>query len=141
MGGSKSPSDDEYPAMFFQKNWNLVSHGMYNVVCKAFEGSFSIDEINKTLILLIPKVDNPELTTQFCRISLCNVVYKCIFKIIVNRLKEFLPSWVSPFQASFVPGRSIQDNIIIAQEMLHSMRRMKCKKSFMAIKIDLEKDC
>lgn len=80
---------------------------MFDVVCKAFEGNFFIDDINKTLIVLIPKVDKPEFITQFRHISLCNVIYKCISNIIMTCLKGFLPSWVSPLQASFVPDRSI----------------------------------
>lgn len=41
-------------------------------------------------------------------------------------------------QASFIAGRSINENIILAQEVIHSMRSQKNKK-WMAIKIDLEK--
>lgn len=44
-----------------------------------------------------------------------------------------------PNQASFVPGRQIRENIIVAQELFFSMHRMKDKRGFMAIKIDLVK--
>lgn len=139
MGGSKAPSDDGFPAIFFQKSWETVKDSMFQVVDKISRGEFHIDDVDHTLIVLIPKVDKPKLISQFRPISLCNVIYKCVSKIIVNRLKEFLPSWISPLQASFVLGRSIHDNIIVAQEMLHSMRRINGKKSYMAIKIGLEK--
>lgn len=46
---------------------------------------------------------------------------------------------ISPNQSSFVPGRRTLDNIIVAQEVIHSMRNMSGKKGFMALKIDLEK--
>lgn len=46
---------------------------------------------------------------------------------------------ISPTQCSFVPGRHSSDNIIIAQEVIHSMRIKKGNKGIMAIKIDLEK--
>ena len=42
-------------------------------------------------------------------------------------------------QSSFVPGRHITDNIIITQEVVHSMRTMKGRDGFMAVKVDLEK--
>lgn len=38
-----------------------------------------------------------------------------------------------------MPGRHSGDNIIITQEVVHSMRRKKGKKGWMVIKIDLEK--
>ena len=46
---------------------------------------------------------------------------------------------VSLYQVSFVSGRNIQENIIIVNDMIHSMRRKCGKKGYMAIKVDLEK--
>lgn len=63
--------------------------------------------------------------------------------MIVNRTKPLLDHIISPYQSSFIPGRNIHHNIIVAQEMVHAMSKMKGKISFMSIKIDLEKayDC
>ena len=95
--------------------------------------------LNDTFITLIPKVPNPETVTQFRPIGLCNVTYKLITKCLVNRLKKVLPDLISPIQSSFVPGRQITDNVIVMQEVLHSMRRKTGGKGWMAIKLDLEK--
>lgn len=77
--------------------------------------------------------------SQLRPISFCNVSYKVLTKIVVNRLKPFISKIISPFQTDFVPTRSIHDNIIVAQEMVHSMTKMKGKKGFFAIKVDLAK--
>ena len=77
--------------------------------------------------------------SQLRPIGLCNVAYKAITKAIVNRLKPILAKLIAPTQSSFVPGRQISDNIIIVQEMLHSMRQKKGSTGHIAIKIDLEK--
>jgi len=45
------------------------------------------DGWNDTTIILIPKIDNPEMVAQFRPISLCNVVYKVISKMLSSRLK------------------------------------------------------
>ena len=50
-----------------------------------------------------------------------------------------MPNLIGPQQTNFVPGRHIIDNIVIAQEVIHSMRKKTGKKGFMAIKVDLEK--
>lgn len=52
---------------------------------------------------------------DFGPISLC--MYKCISKIIVFRLKKVLPSIVDIAQSAFIPGSSISDNILLAQEL------------------------
>ena len=59
--------------------------------------------------------------------------------MISNRLKGIMPLLISPAQASFIKGRSIVDNIIIAQEVIHSMKHKKGKQGWLAIKVDLEK--
>lgn len=61
------------------------------------------------------------------------MLYKRITKIIVDRIKPFLEKSISPTQSSFVPNGSIHGNIVIAQEMLHSMRKSRGKLGFMAI--------
>lgn len=50
-----------------------------------------------------------------------------------------LPHLVSPQQTSFVPGRHITENTVIAQEVIYSMRRKTGKRGQMIIKVVLEK--
>lgn len=57
----------------------------------------------------------------------------------MERLKECIPSIVSPHQSEFVLGRSIHENIIMAQEIVHNMKKTKNKKGCFSIKVDLSK--
>lgn len=77
----------------------------------------------RTLLLLIPKVSVPEFFTQLRPISLCIVPYKILSKVIVNRLKPMMPLLVAENQTNFVTGRHIMDNVVVAQEVIHSMQR------------------
>ena len=104
-----------------------------------WSSSVSIGSINHTDICLIPKIDKPEFATQFWPISLCNVSYKILIKAFVNRLKPLMPRIVSSYQTGFIPSRSIHENIIVAQEILHSMRLLKRKPWFFVLKVELVK--
>ncbi|XP_026384774.1 uncharacterized protein LOC113280350 [Papaver somniferum] len=71
--------------------------------------------------------------------GLCNVSYKIISKILANRIKPYLKKLISPYQAAFVPGREIHDNIIISHEMIHSMKHKEGYSGTMALKLNLSK--
>lgn len=74
----------------------------------------------------------------FRTIALRNIVAKLITKK-ANRLKPLIEKLAGPDQTSFIPNRQAADNMILVQELIHSMRRKMGGKGAMAIKIDLEK--
>ena len=106
---------------------------------KAFLTRKVPEYLNKTHIVLIPKIQGPESIGNYRPISLCNSVYKMISKIIVAHLRPYLDSLISTYQGAFVPGRRGADNAIIVQELVHTIGRMKGSRGAMAIKVDLEK--
>ena len=77
---------------------------------------------------------------KFRPISLCNVIYKLISKVLANRLKSLLPSIVSENQSAFQARRVITDNILMAFETLHYMKtQQNGSTGFMALKLDISK--
>ncbi|KAL8093368.1 hypothetical protein AgCh_035297 [Apium graveolens] len=79
-----------------------------------------LKEVNATLI---PKTDHPTVVGESRPIALCNVLYKCIAKIIANRIKGCLGDLVDNTQNAFVPGRRINDNILLTQEIMKNYHR------------------
>ena len=58
-------------------------------------------DLNHTFVALIPKVKSPEFIYEFRPISLCNVIYKLMSKVLANHLKKVLPYLVSENQTAF----------------------------------------
>lgn len=84
------------------------------MVRNAFENGVLEEYFNKTLLVLISKVVVPENVLHFKPISLCMVPYKVLSKVIVNWLKPFMSILVAENQTSFVGGRHIMVNVVIA---------------------------
>ena len=90
---------------------------------------------NSTFLALIPKEKEAKSFDRFRPISLCNIGYKIITKIMASRLKHILPNIILENQGGFVKGRKIWDNIILVQEVIHSS--LKDGDKGMVVKLDL----
>ena len=73
---------------------------------------------------------NSKKAKDYRPISLCNVCYKTITKILVKRLKLILAKIISPEQRSFIKGSIISDDVLAAQEI---------KGDVMVIKLDMKR--
>jgi len=140
IGDLKAPGPDGMPALFYKSFWDTVGDQVSKEVLTVLNGGDMPENWNDTVIALIPRVTNPEKVTDLRPISLCNVVYKLISKVLANRLKLVLPDIISPTQSAFVPGRLISDNILIAYELTHYMlNKRKGSAGYAAIKLDMSK--
>lgn len=74
MAPLKAPSPNEMPSLFYQHFWPLVDKDVTSFVLMWLNSGILSSPINHTFITLVPKVDNPELVTEFRPISLSNVL-------------------------------------------------------------------
>lgn len=140
IGDLKAPGPDGMPSIFYKNCWDLVGNKVTAEVLNVLAGGDIPDGWNDTVIALIPKVQNPEQVKDLRPISLCNVLYKVVAKVLANRLKTILPEIISPSQSAFVPGRLISDNTLVAYEVLHYMRnKRKGNSGYAAVKLDMSK--
>nr|KAJ0212804.1 hypothetical protein LSAT_V11C400156830 [Lactuca sativa] len=134
----KAPGPDGYSSKFFKAAWVIVGEDFCKAVKEFFCKKKILKEINATAIALVPKVQTPGRVGDYRPIACCNVVYKCISKIIVKRIRDYLKFLVSDNQSAFIPGRSILDNVLLSQELVKGYHidrgYARC-----ALKVDIQK--
>eukprot|EP00253_Pinus_taeda_P022784 PITA_22784 len=135
MQQDKAPGPDGFTVACFRQHWETIRKDFVRMVKNAFRKHKLGDNTKSSHIALIPKEANPKSFDRFRPISLCNVSYKIITKIIANRLKKLLPIIISENQGGFVPKRQIIDNVILIQEAIHSS--LNKGERGMIIKLDM----
>ncbi|KAG1346247.1 putative mitochondrial protein [Cocos nucifera] len=139
MQSDRAPGPLGFQPLFFKYFWSTIR----NEVLAAIQEVFSLEKMPRqwktTYIVLILKKENPRDVLDYRPISLCNILYKLMAKLLVNHLKPLIPSLVSAEQDAFVLARNISKNIMVAHEIFHSMSRASPRKSLMIIRADMEK--
>ena len=107
MNPNKALGLDGMIAYFSQRYWHILGKDIIKVIVDSLNNNSQLSKINHTNVVLIPKVKSPCSHKDFRLISLCNVIYKIISKILANRLKEVLNDIIGQHQSVFVLGRMI----------------------------------
>ncbi|KAL0305174.1 UNVERIFIED_CONTAM: putative ribonuclease H protein [Sesamum calycinum] len=105
----KAPGPDGYSSGFYKAAWPVIGEEVVKAILEFFTTGRLLKQVNTTMLALIPK-----------------------------RLRLVLDEMISPSQNAFVPGRSIGDNILLAQEMFTGYNRQGLPKRC-ALKVDLRK--
>jgi hypothetical protein len=102
-----------------------VGQEVVEAITGFFNSSSLLREVNATIISLVPKKVNPSAMGDFKPIACCNVIYKCITRILSNRMLPFLSDLVSKNQFAFISARSISENVLLAQELVGGYHKEK----------------
>ncbi|CAN1241083.1 Transposon TX1 uncharacterized 149 kDa protein [Linum perenne] len=138
LGADKSPGPDGFTVQFYKTSWETIGQEIILAVQSFFDKGELPHQVNATTLTLIPKVLNADEFKNFRPISCCNVLYKCITKVIATRIGRILPWIISPSQSAFIKGRLISDNILLAHELVNSYHKKQVSPRCV-VKIDLTK--
>lgn len=93
---------DGFHPLFYKKFWNKVGMEVLEAVLTALNVGTILANLNHTFLNLISKVQSPRQVIDFRPISLSNVLYKLIAKVLANCLKPLLPNLISETQSEFM---------------------------------------
>ncbi|XP_039068433.1 uncharacterized protein LOC120214662 [Hibiscus syriacus] len=138
QGNDKSPGPDGFSPFFFKKTWTIIESDIIVAISQFFKDLYLLPAFNATVIALIPKIPKPSKIKDFRPISCCSIFYKAISKILVKRLTCIMPELVTLNQTTFVKGRNITENTLLAQELVRGYNRNNISPRC-SLKIDLHK--
>lgn len=116
MRGKKFPGPNGLQAFFLQKYWNARGPKVMNMILGILNNGDNISAINDTRILLVHNIKHPSHIKDLRPINLCNVIYKLVSKVIVNRLRASMPYVVRDRHITFVENGLRTNNVIVAFE-------------------------
>lgn len=99
LNPAKSPGLDVMSTAFFQNFRNIVGPNVCNVIQNVFSFGRLPMALNRTFVILIPKVKQIYKFNHICPISLCNTIYKVISKLLASIIKLLLSRISSPNQS------------------------------------------
>lgn len=118
LSSDKSPSPDGLPVEFYKSNMSWIEKELCQVYSEAITQGTLGQEINVGLIKLIPKEGDKTLVKNWRPITLLNVSYKIMVKVLAKRLENVLPKVINPTQTGFVKGRYILENLLTSWEVM-----------------------
>ena len=119
MGIGKSPRSDGLTSEFYKRFWDEAGEDVVKSINNAFDkGELSICQ-KRGIITLLPKKDKPTNVLNNLRpVTLLNVGYKFVTKVIANRLAKVLPDIISPNQTGYVKNRYIGENVRLISDVI-----------------------
>ncbi len=114
----KSLGHDEISMEFYHEYANEVAPTLLRAFTAMLNVETTSASINKGLITLIPKTGDRARLSNWRPIILLGSTYKILTKTLAGRIQSALIHIIRPNQMGFVEGRSILDNIFMAQEAL-----------------------
>jgi hypothetical protein len=137
----KSPGPDGWTVELYLHFFELMGPDLLEAIEDSRNRGLVNKHLNNTFIVLIPKQNLPRHFSDYRPISLCNLSYKIITKIIANRIRPLLSRTLAEEQLGFLKGRQILDAIGTAQECLHSIKTKNLPA--ILLKLDLKQafDC
>ncbi|KAL0445894.1 UNVERIFIED_CONTAM: hypothetical protein Slati_1717300 [Sesamum latifolium] len=129
---------DGFGAFFYHTCWDFVSEDVFGAVTEFFRGVALAKSFTATTISLIPKTYCPASWSEYRPVSLCNVTNKICTMLMTIRLGRVLPKVLSLSQSGFVPGWLLSDNVLLAQELIHSLESRRADANVI-FKLDMAK--
>ncbi|KAK3199551.1 hypothetical protein Dsin_022966 [Dipteronia sinensis] len=121
--GNKARGPDGLNLNFIKSNWDNIRDDFLGFLKEFHKDGEIVKHLNRTFIVLIPKIGKPERMLDFRPISLVDSLYKVLLKVLADRLRRVMNSIIGETQMAFVRQRQIIDSFVVAKEIIHKWKK------------------
>ena len=124
FAAAKTPGTDSLTTEFLKYFWPELKALIVGSFNYAFASSSLSISQRRGIISFIPQKNKDETILENLRpISLLNVDYKILTKVLANRLEKVLPKIINPDQTGYVKGHYIGENIRLIQDLMFYLEK------------------
>ncbi|XP_059306377.1 uncharacterized protein LOC132057790 [Lycium ferocissimum] len=138
LNGDSISGPDGFSGHFFQVCWHIIGEDVTKMVREFFCRKELPRFITHTNLVLIPKKEVVNTFADLRPISLSTFANKIISRVLHERIVTVLPGIISNTQTGFVKGRSIVENVLLAQEIIRDINKRN-KLHNVVVKLDMAK--
>ncbi|XP_026409888.1 uncharacterized protein LOC113304984 [Papaver somniferum] len=131
-----SPGPDGFSGCFYRTCWKIINEDVVQAIQYCWQKQFIPKGLNSRFLVLLPKVQGAKKPNHFRPIGLSNVSFKIITKILTVRMSNLMEKLVSPQQESYIKGRCIQEQVLLASKMVNEMKK-KRRGGNVGLKLDI----
>jgi hypothetical protein len=138
MPSDKAPGPDGFSGIFFKLCWNTIADDLMLALNHISLGHCqSFGSMNSSMMILIPKNEDPLEIKDYRPISLVHGFSKIFSKLLATRLAPLLPGLISHAQSAFIAGRSIHENFKLVRNTARFLHQKK--EAAALLKLDISK--
>ncbi|XP_026459399.1 uncharacterized protein LOC113360063 [Papaver somniferum] len=136
MDPNSSPGPDGFSGCFYKSCWHIIHKDIVQVIQLCWKRRFIPKGLNSNFLVLLPKSEGAKNPNHFRPIGLSNVSFKIFTKIIRTRMSSLMSKLVSSQQVAYIKGRCIQEQIVLASELVNEMKK-KRRGENIGLKLDI----
>ncbi|XP_026398917.1 uncharacterized protein LOC113294756 [Papaver somniferum] len=121
MDPDSAPGPDGFAGWFYTSTWDIIGDDLTLAIQFCWSRGFIPKVMNANFLTLLPKVQGAKKASQFRPIGMSNFCFNIFKKIITTRIGGVIEKIVSPQQGAFIKGRNIQNQIVLASELINEM--------------------
>ena len=133
----KVPGPDGLTVEFYDCFWDLLGPKLLEVANESFKDKELSETMKESVSRVLFKKGDRKYLKNWRPISLLNVDYKIVSKVMSSRLSKVLGTIIDSDQSCSVPGRTISSNLHMLRDILDYIDRTK--ETGILVSLDQEK--